>query len=375
MHYDDGQLIAYSDAEVSTEERAAIEAHLAQCADCSARLARADSDRDFAAVALRQLEPLGDVVALPTRTAHPGSRPARHVRWGAIVAAAAAVLLVVSMAFTPIRGVAADLLKVFRVQNVQTIDLTQADMQNITTALERGEGHIDLKSMGEVWIDGAGGEPKPVTLAEAKAAVDFPIKLPSAIAADQKLTLRKAQTYRFKLNVDAINQALAYYGSERTLPESVDGKVFSVQVPAILLAEYSDSSLVSPNPDIPQQISVGQARSPQLVVPDGVDAAELRSVLLSLPFVPQTVRDQLAAMTDWESTLVIPNVGGTSRSIDLDGVDAVVVSPKGAFAQGRNGGELAITSTVIWNDNGVVRAVGGPINEETAIKLAKSTMR
>ena len=41
----------------------------------------------------------------------------------------------------------------------------------------------------------------------------------------------------------------------------------------------------------PDGIYVGQAHSPELVVPDGVDAASLRDVLLNLPFLPQSVRD------------------------------------------------------------------------------------
>jgi hypothetical protein len=375
MHYDEGRLLAYADGEASPEERDEIAAHVQECGDCAATLARVESDREFATQALRRLEPAAEVIPLPVQVETAPREPVRRFRWSAVAAAAAIVLVLSAMAFTPVRSMAAGLLKVFRVQNVQTIDLSQADMQNISAALKSGEGHIDLKSMGEVWIDGAGSQPKQVTLGEAQAAVDFPVKLPSGMPAEPKISLQQAQTYRFKLNVAAINKALKYYGSDQTLPSSIDGKVFSVEVPAIVLAEYTDPTLTSSNPDIPQQIAVGQARSPELVVPDGVNAAELRSVLLSLPFIPQSVRDQLAAMTDWESTLVIPNVGGSSRSISLDGVRAVVVRPEGPFVEGRNGGELPATTTVIWNDNGVVRGVGGPINEETAINLAKSTMK
>lgn len=370
MHYDEGRLMAYIDGEGSPEERASIDEHLAECAECATALSRLESESAFAAKLLSGLEPRAGVVPMPI-SAH---RPARHFRWGA-VAAAAVLIVFASMAFAPVRGVAEGLLKVFRVQNVQTIDLTQADIQSITTALKSGQGHIDLKSMGEVWIEGAGSEPKPVTLAEAKAAVDFPVKLPAGMSADPTITLQQAQTYRFKLHVDAINSALKYYGSDVTLPQSVDGKVFSVVVPPIVLAQYSDPSLQGVNPDIPAEISVGQARSPELSVPDGVDPNALRSVLLSLPFIPQSVRDQLASMSDWQSTLVIPNVAGTARDITVAGIPAVVMSPKGPFVQGRNRGDLPVTSAVIWNDSGVVRGVGGPINEETAIRLANSTMQ
>ena len=62
----------------------------------------------------------------------------------------------------------------------------------------------------------------------------------------------------------------------------------------------------------------------------------------------------------------------------IDGVNAVVITPKSAARDARakvdRAGPIIDTATVIWNDNGVVRAVGGPIDEGTAIALAKSTM-
>jgi hypothetical protein len=121
---------------------------------------------------------------------------------------------------------------------------------------------------------------------------------------------------------------------------------------------------------------VGQTRSPQLVVPDGVDAAQLRDVLVNLPFLPQNVRDQLATVDDWQSTLLIPSVDGSARDITIGGTPAVLVSPKSAARDLRaKVGPLPDNATVLWNDKGVVRAVGGSITEEKAIALAKSTMK
>ena len=287
--------------------------------------------------------------------------------------------MVGSFAFAPVRGVAAELLKVFRVQNVQTISVSADDLRNIGAALEKGQGHVDLKSMGEVSIDGAPTGPKPVTLAAAQAAVDFPIKLPSTVKGTPELTLQGAQTYKFKLHVDAINSALRYYGSDRTFPASVDGKVFQIKVPAIVLAHYGGAAGAS-RPGAPGSgIFVGQARSPELVVPEGVDAAQIRDVLLNLPFLPKNVRDQLASVSDWQSTLLVPNMGGTSRDVTIDGVPAVVISPASAARTLRSKvGPQAVSAdfaTVVWNQSGVVRAVGGPMTSDEAIALARSCMR
>ena len=376
MCYEEDRLLAYLDGETTAEERDLIAAHLGSCPECTACTARLEADRTVASDALRLLQPTGDVVAMPA--------PRRTSRlaafgWGKVAAVAAAVLLLGSFAFAPVRSGAAGLLQIFRVQDVQTVSLTQADLQSITDALQSGSGHIDLKSMGEVWIDGTEAKPKTVTLAEAKAAVDFPIKLPKDATGQPTITLQAAQTYRFKLNVAAINAALKSYGSDRTLPAGLDGKVFSVEIPAVVLAAYGDTRPVDSSAGVSAGSStlfVGQARSPELVVPEDVDAAALRDVLLNLPFLPESVRSQLASISDWQSTLIVPNVDGTAHDVTIDGVHAVVITPKSPARDARRklGPLPPDNAAVIWNQDGIVRGIGGTINEETAISLAKSTM-
>ena len=385
MCYDEGRLLAYLDDEVPASDRAEMTEHIAACDECSATAERLRADGEFAAGALAGLRPGAKVVLLPTaredrRSAAPAGRPAAWTRY-AVVAAVAALVLA-SFAFAPVRSAAADLLRVFRVQNVQTVNLTEADLSNIQNALKSGSGHVDLESLGEAWIEGGQAAAKPVTLPQAQAAVDFPIVLPKDAPGTPTLTLQPAATYRFKLHVPAINAALETYGSDRVLPDSLDGKVFTVNVPPVVLASYGSSpveyakTLTAGKPTGAAPVFVGQTRGPELVVPEGVDAAQLRGVLVNLPFLPQSVRDQLASVKDWQSTLIIPNVNGTARDITIDGVPAVLVSPRSAARDLRaKMGPLPDSATVIWNQGGVIRAVGGAIDEETATNMAKSMMR
>ena len=283
---------------------------------------------------LGKLQPTADVVPLATRRRT--QSPARRWGWGQVAAVAAAGLIAVSFAFGPVRTAAANLLQVFRVQKVQTVTITQADMQSLASVLKKG-GHVDLKSFGEAWIDGAASKPATVTLAAAQAAVDFPVKLPTNRLGTPTLLLQKAQRYRFKLNVVSINEALKSYAMDSALPAVLDGKVFEVRIPAILLAKYpaSAGSAVAGLPKRFDGVYVGQAVSPELVVPNGVDAAALRRVLLDMPFIPQGVRDRLASVSDWQSTLIIPNIDGTAHDVTINGVKAVVISPKSAVRDAR----------------------------------------
>jgi hypothetical protein len=395
MHYDEGHLLTWIDGELPAGESARTATHVTACETCAAEAVRLRAERALAAKALAGLQPAAEV--LPLHAAGTGGSPAtageptgagvrarvRRTAWTryAAIAAAAAILLG-SFAFAPVRNAAAGLLRVFRVQNVQTLTLTEADLQKLGSALESGSGRVDLESFGEAWIDGARAEPKQVTLAQAQAAVDFPVLLPKDAVGTPVITLSPAQSYKFKLKVDAINQALVAYGSDRTLPNSLDGKVFSIMIPPIVVAQYGTPAgeyrkevLAGAKPG-EAPFDLGQARSPELVVPEGVDAAQLRDVLVNLPFLPESVREQLAAVTDWQSTLIIPNVDGTARDITIGGTPAVVVSPQGAARDLREKmGPLPDSAMVIWNQGGVVRALGGAISEEKAIALAKSTMR
>lgn len=375
MCYDEGQLLAYLDGEVPPDEREAMRAHLASCAACAECVDTLEADGRYAAAALERLQPSAQVVTLPTSRTETSRSARARTPWTRIAAAVAAVLVVASFALPPVRSAAAAFLQIFRVQKIQTVTLSESDLSSIAAAVQKG-GHVDLKAFGEAWVEGGATSPTKVTLDQAKAAVDFTVKLPAGISAAPVLTLTSAQTYKFKLNVAAVNQALASYGASEVLPDSVDGKVFSISVPAVLVASYPASALGA---GASGDIYVGQARSPELVVPQGVDPSQLRSVLLSIPFIPQSVRDQLAAVSDWQSTLLVPNVNGSAHDVTIGGVPAVVISPKGPVRTVRSKvtamGALTDSTTIIWDDAGVVRAVGGPLDEKTATSLATSIMR
>lgn len=379
MCFDEGKLMAYVDGELTVEERAEVVSHLRECAECAAAVETLTAERAFAADALHTLHPSAEVVSLGS-----AARPRRQPAWSRYAAAAAAVLVLASLAFAPVRSAAAQFLQVFRVQRVQTISFSRQDLEAVSSALRSGSGHVDLKSLGEAWVDGGNAAPKHVTVAQAQQAVDFHIQLPSGLG-DPSVTLQPARTFKFKLNVAAVNDALRYYGSDRTLPAAVDGKVFEIQIPPIVLARYGGSNVASDSTPSEMEgaaagaVFVGQARSPQLVVPDGVDAAQLREVLLNLPFLPQNVRAQLASVNDWQSTLLVPAMGGTSRDVTIDGVPAVVISPDSPMRSARAKLPSAPlpehVTTVVWTSGGAVHAVGGPIDQDKAIALAKSCMR
>ena len=324
-----------------------------------------------------------------------GTPPTRaRVSRGTIVALAVGALLLGSLAFGPVRAVAAQVLGMFRVQRIQTISITQADLEKVGQVLSEGDGKVSLESLGDVSVEGASTEPSETTLKAAQAAVDFDIKVPTGAEGTPTVVLQQPMTMKFKLHVDKVNELLDSYGATKLFSNSLDGKEFSIFMPATVVLAYpdkvanaSDSGTTDPDGTAMQDaalyadpmlgVVVVQTRGPQLNVPPGVDPLEIRDVLLGLPFLPENVRSQLAGVQDWRSTLLIPSVEGTSREISIGGMPGVIVAPKDTGSADPSQTAPADESPVVvmWNDNGVMRAVGGVGGEQRVLSLAESVTR
>jgi hypothetical protein len=220
--------------------------------------------------------------------------------------------------------------------------------------------------------------------------VDFDIKAPAGLEGTPTVVLQEPMTVKFKLHVDKVNELLESYGATKLFSKSLDGKEFSIHMPATVVMAYPDkvaaklmgtdglsaddaeSAAMAGDPSF--GIIVAQTRGPQVNVPSGVNPLEIRDVLLGLPFLPEGIRSQLAGVQDWQNTLLIPSVEGTSREITVAGQPGVIISPQpetfGSGPDSPTPDEMPIV--VMWNDNGVMRAVGGVGGEKRILAIAET---
>lgn len=319
--------------------------------------------------------------------------PQRHLSRAVIVLAAVIAVLAVSLAFAPVRTLAAQLLSVFRVQKIATISISSADLDKMGQALEKGDSHVSLKDLGDVWVDGkpsfGSDEPTPTTLAKAQAAVDFPITVPVGVQGTQTVLLQPGSTVKFKLNIAKVNELLHYYGAEKLFSSSLDGKTFEVKMPPTVFMSYGKDSLgfsagssdmmsdvapsVAPDP-MTQDVFIVQTRGPELVVPEGVNPLEIRDVLLNLPFIPDSIRSQLSGVADWQHTLIIPNLGGSTRDITVGGNPGVVITTPRDPDEPPAPDEAKPPVAIMWHQDGVLRAVATK-SETASLKIAESMAR
>ncbi|MEW5761962.1 MAG: zf-HC2 domain-containing protein [Bacillota bacterium] len=371
MCYSEGSLQAFLDGETSRRQAARIGRHLAGCPACCARLQTLRENEAWVTGCLDRYA--GTAAEKDAQEAWQKFRSSRYKPslfqekgvsalrnkkfWAALATAAA---LVFAFSFGPVRSLAGEFLQVLRVERFKVIKITERDMAQLERVLARG-GHIDLESLGEVTVSSEINV-RPVTLAEARQALDFPVRMPSRLPAgfaNPELHLSTPQEVSFTPKVENVNALLRSLGGRHLLPAGLEGKTFTFKIPPVLAAYYRGAG-----PAAGKLLVVVQARSPELIVPPGVDVAAVRDALLNIPGLPENLRRQLAAIGDWQHTLPLPAEGPTTE-VTVDGRPGIFVFPPHA-------GGNSPSSNLIWQRDGVLYYVQGPLSLREALDLAAS---
>lgn len=259
--------------------------------------------------------PIGDFAApvgLPAAAAV--SRRGARRRGKGLVAASAAIIAV-ALLFSPWGGDAlAQLQRTFQAKQIATVPLSQEEMNSLRQSLSQGlsgERSFGLANFGEIEQRGQ-GEARKVSAAEAAALAGRPLaQLPGAAAAEYMY--EPPQELTFKLHADDINTMIKWLGGKSVLPAGMDGQPITVRLPGAFGWKPAETGK-----------RLLQFPSPALEVPEGVDADAIRQVVLDLPVIPQSIRDKLAAIGDWWTTLPLPAASNLTRAVTFAGQDAVL---------------------------------------------------
>lgn len=376
--YDAGTLQAFLDGECNGVKRKQVEEHLLACDTCSATVEHLKENKDFTNAKLSGYYHVLSSGSVDTGLAW--SRFSRgkfkeqttsQYRKGVLnmlaryrFAAVAAVVVIATatvFSFGSVRSAASELLSIFRVEKVQTISITPEDMAGIERGIREGAGQVDIENFGKLEFSGK-IESFRVTQAEAVQDLDFQLRLPSVVPEGfelQEFNKTTGGTMNLILDTTRTNEVLKSLGSSNLLPDELNGRMFTVKFPVIVQASYNEGD--------GNRIMVMQGRSPELLAP-GSDVAAIRDALLALPFLPENLRNQLAAVNDWQHTILVPDIDGSSQEVSVAGQQGVFVTPG---ANGNHHGRGQINS-LIWQENGVVYAISGDFNLEQAQQMAAS---
>lgn len=279
---------------------------------------------------------VAEAAALPgRRKAYPARRVDRWLRGCGAVAAVGAVLYGYFATSLGDRALAA-MTQTFRIQQMVGIEMTAADLSALADKLEQGalSGRTQgIAQYGTVSQTG-GGPAREVTPAEAGKLLGFP--LPAPADAVPMWQYKPATTVTLKLNVDAVNRLIQLLGGTSLLPKAADGKSIAIDIPAGVYAPIASGSGAG-------IAHIAKFGAPRLTAEDGIDPDAIRKAVLELPVLPESVRLQLAAISDWRNTLPVPNVEGVTRTVSLNGSDAVLGLLDGErFVLWLEGGQLTM---------------------------------
>lgn len=272
--------------------------------------------------------------------------------WIGISALGVGVLILLLVIFSSVRDAGQQFLNLFRVQQVQTVQLTQEFLDSLP------EPDAELVQ----WVEEptGDGEAREVTLAEAEDALGFALAqlsgLPDNLQTDPKVMITDAEEAAFTVDLPtARNYIWALGGDGTILPDDMEGAVFRVTMPQVGMLFYAAKE------DSEQGVRFIQTTSPTLAVPDEIDMDSIRAGLLELDILPPELAAQLRAIDDWESTLVLPLVEGMSEEVSVGSATAV-----------RFFGVDDDDRMLVWFDQGRIHVLSTDMSEIDLAALAEN---
>ncbi|MGH2470366.1 MAG: hypothetical protein ACRDGF_09845, partial [Chloroflexota bacterium] len=316
---------------------------------------------------------------------------------------AAALVLAVSLFVSPVRGLAAQFLTIFRVQDLApvTVDLSGQGIPNLSQLGDMTGQSTSVPAYSHV----AG-------VAAASQAVGFTVAAPTALPSGlgpqpSVIVVTQGQTAGFTFRAAKAKAYLASIGqSNFALPSKFDGATLQLRIePASVMAYLPAGTKLPAIPDasanqtssLPFQhhasgraitsqavraavaptaaadkisnteqallnggLAVVETKSPS-VDASGVSADDLRNFLLSMPGLPASTVAQLRSIGDWQHTLPIPVAPGASlRKVTVAGSPAIVGTNLGMHM-------------VVWVRNGIVyAAASASTSDAQLLSLAAS---
>lgn len=407
MCYEAGLWQAYLDRELDPQLEGLMAEHLNECSSCRQIISELKEQQEIVGTILNQYREetkrmrYSSSLGWDTFVRKEGNKNLRKrgldimgqiksLSYKKVAAAVAVIVLGASLGIAPVRSAAAQFLQVFRAERLTTVSLSYQEIREMQQAISKGVGQVDLNDLGTIEFI-TERKTKTGSIEEIKSSSDYPVKTPEYLPVDYKPgegVIESDYSVVFDLDVEKANQVIRTLGGEKLLPAEAAGKKFVVIIPQAVNLNYYETASN-------KNISLTQAKSPQLNIAGDVDIKALREAVLELPVLPPSLKSKLAGINDWQHTLVIPDVEGTSHEVTVNGAQGIYIQhgeakevkvefqdgdvPEGARTvevNGHNGivteGEFSSTITLIWEENDMIYALNGPLELSEALRIAES---
>ncbi|MEJ8553881.1 hypothetical protein [Tepidibacter sp. Z1-5] len=252
-------------------------------------------------------------------------------RWTAV---AAGLVVCTGLVFAePVRAMAEDFLKIFRVQEVKSVAINEKDLREIQELFDKGTGELEIGEIGNLSVNSKEKALPPLEnptadIIKKELKIDNTIKLPENFKYEYVNKI-PATNLNMKLDVDKANDLLAYLGEDTKLPKSLDNKNFGISFEDSMSYTMNKKEQGDKN-SREDYIQVIQMKTPEIKIPKDVDEKDLIKTVITMKILPEDLKRQFASIDKLESTLVIPYnpESQIKKDITVNGQKAVLIKNK-----------------------------------------------
>jgi hypothetical protein len=382
-HLTDGQLRTYLDDDTDPT----VAEHLTNCPTCRSRLQAVTARSAQTAKSLAALAPTPAEQPSQPQTALARLKQSPRKETSMLksmfssrlrpvwVGAAAVLALIVVLSFPNVRALASNFLGLFRVQNIQVIQIDPSRIGELNggTALGQRIGEMfsdSFKSIKEP------GEPQEVAdAAAASAAAGFNVRLLDN-GQTPAITVQGSSAFEFTVDRARMQAILDDGGFDTQLPASLDGAPIKIEIPAGVAVAYGKCPQPSDQAEtrtgtewraLSSCVILAQIPSPTITAPDDLDVPQLVEIGLQFIGMSEAEAKQVSSTVDFSTTLIIPipRNAATVADVQVDGVKGTYL---GRFADDG----VPASYTVLWVKDGIVYALSGFGSQTEAVNLANS---
>jgi len=291
------------------------------------------------------------------------------------VALGVVALLAVAMLFPQVRAIGSSFLGLFRVEQ---FTIVQVDPENIEEQLGSSSNFEYLLSE-DVQVEEFGEMQEVVSKEEASSLAGFEVRLPAAAVGEEQIVVQPGARATLLIDLPKVRALLDELGiSELNLPGELDGAEVSMELPVAVAAGFGNCEVTpdmireadvdpdGPLPDLSECVTLTQFPSPEISAPPGLDIARIGQAFLQVLGMTPEEAAQFSQTVDWTTTLVIPipRYGTDYQEVLVDGVEGTLImqSQRSEFPH----------YLLIWINDGIVYALTGPGNPQSALELANS---
>jgi hypothetical protein len=282
---------------------------------------------------------------------------------------AAVVTVLVALVFFPNSGVlASQIFSFFRVQQFQTVHITQQDIQTLTS-----RPIPSLEDLGSLQTQ-PGRLQTHDNLTETQAAqmVNFPILLPhylpQGIPNNPDFAVIDGGHAAFTFNA---SQAHAYlmkngYG-DVSIPTNLDGATFEITTTPSVIIAYGDQTQT--------QFMVAEVPSPVITATGSASLEELRNFVLSLPGLPPQLVAQLRQIDLNSGVVPLPVPAGVdSQSVTVHGTTGLLLTSSVSTTIS-DIKKFPAGSAVVWQAQGIIYAIGGTVSDTNQLLKSANSLQ